>query len=223
MPLPDVPQESTPRLVARYTKVLPHRVLPDCDVAIWIDGTILVRNDLTNLIKEFLDSGEDIALCPHPSGRTVSEEIEFAINARRISPAQYDAAEQQRTRYQKAGVLDEKVFESSVVFYRLGKGALRDACESWWHELSNYTDRDQVSLPYAMSNSGIRIKHWDWHFDDPTNCLLRRVPHRPKALVTRMKTGAHFLSDTRLDYRLLRYAIKGASLIKNGRNKRKPS
>lgn len=223
MQLPEFSQETTPRLVARYTKVLPHRVLPDCDVAIWIDGTIIVRNNLTPLVKEFLDSDKDIALCPHPSRRTVAEEIDHAIEARRIGPLHYEAAEQQRARYREAGVLDAKVFESSVVFYRLRRQELREACETWWHELCNYTERDQISQPYAMLDPAMRIKHWDWHFDDPTNKFLRRVPHRPKALVNRLKTGAHFLHDTRLDYRLLHCGIKGASLIKNGRDKRKPS
>jgi len=221
--LPDLSEGKSPRLVTRYPKLLPHRVLPDCDVAIWVDGSIVVRDDLTPLVKEFLDSGDDIALCPHPSGRTVAEEIDHAIDARRIAPAQYEAAEQQRISYQAAGVLGAKVFECTVIFYRLGSDKLQNVCERWWHELSNYTERDQVSLPYAMAGSGIRAKHWDWHFDDPTNRFLRRVPHRPKALVKRMKTGAHFLSDTRLDYRLLHYGIKGASLIRNGRDKRKPS
>jgi O-antigen biosynthesis protein len=212
-PPPPVPQARSARSTARYAKVCPHAVLPDCDIAIWIDSSVEVLGDVTPLVRSFIDSGADVALFPHPSGRTVTAEIDFAIMAGRIRPEAYDTAERQRQRYAEAGVADEKVVESTIIFYRLSSDALRAAGEAWWAEIVTYTERDQVSQPFAMRDEALKVHYWDWHFDDP-NPYFRRLPHRPKALVQRVKTGAHFLAESRLDYRIARYAISAGGRLR---------
>jgi hypothetical protein len=216
--LPQVPQARTARSTARYAKVCPHAVLPDCDIAIWIDSSVEVLGDLNPLIRAFVDSGADVALFPHPGGRTVTEEIDHAIMSGRIRPDAYDRAERQRRRYAEAGVSHKLVVESTIIFYRLRSDVLRAAGEAWWAEIVTYTERDQVSQPFAMRDNALRIHYWDWHFDEP-NPYFRRLPHRPTALVERLKTGAHFLAESRIDYRIARYAINaGARMRRAGRS-----
>lgn len=211
--LQPIPQARTARSASRFPKVCPHLVLPGRDIAVWIDSNVEVLGDVRLLVQSFIESAADVALFPHPSGRTVSEEIDFAILAGRIGPDFYEAAEQQRSRYAAAGVLDSKVAECTIIFYRLSSQAVRAAGEVWWDEITSFTERDQVSQPFAMRHEGLRIHYWDWHFDEP-NPYFRRVPHRPKDAVVRLKTGAHFLADSRLDYRMARYAIKAAGRVR---------
>jgi hypothetical protein len=211
--LPPVPRAPTARSNARYAKVCPHAVLPDRDIAIWIDSSVEVLGDLRPLIQSFVDSKADVAFFHHPSGRTVTQEIDFAIQSGRIGSEFYDRAERQRERYAAAGILDEKVVEATIIFYRLSSDLLRTAAEAWWAEIITYTERDQVSQPFAMRNSMLKIHYWDWHFDD-TNQYFRRLPHRPRELVDRLKTGAHFLGDTRPGYRIARYAIGAAGRVR---------
>jgi hypothetical protein len=191
----------------------PHKVVPEYEVAIWIDSSVQVVGDVMPLVRNFMETGADVAMFPHPSGRTVAEEFAFAIKARRIRPEFYEAAERQQERYAAAGVLDHKVMECTIILYRLANDLLRVACENWWHELVTYADRDQVSQPFAMRDERLRIHRWDWHFDDP-NPYFRRLPHRPKALAKRLKVGAHCLADQRLDYRLVHYAFRGGRAVR---------
>ncbi|MDG4649644.1 DUF616 domain-containing protein [Roseibacterium sp. SDUM158017] len=210
--LPPIPDAHTPRLMSRLPKLCPHKVLPDHDIAVWIDSSVEVTGDITPLIRRFAESGADIAFFAHPSGRSVAEELDFALKGR-IGPEFHEAAERQRQRYADAGLLDHKVVEASIIFYRLSSEALREAGEAWWHELTHYTERDQVSQPYAMRDERLRIHLWDWHFKQE-NPYFRRLPHRPGSLVKRLQAGARFLGDSRLDYRLVRYAIRSAGSVR---------
>lgn len=211
--LQPAPQARTARSAARFHKLCPHLVLPGSEKAIWIDSNVEVLGDVRPLIRSFIEGGADVALFPHPSGRTVAEEIDFAIRAGRIGHAFYEAAERQKSRYATAGVLGSEVAETSIVFYRLSSEALRAACEAWWAEITNFTERDQVSQPFAMRHEALNIHYWDWHFDEP-NPYFRRVPHRPKDPVARIKSGAYHLADSRLDYRIARYAMKMAGRVR---------
>ena len=211
--LPNIPDAKSARVLSRFPKLRPHGVLDTYDVAVWIDASIEIMGDLTPLIHDFLDTEADVALFPHPSGRTVEEEFDFAIQGGRIGPEFYDIAAEQKARYGDMGILNRKIVEASIICYRLSSDALHTAGQAWCHEVTHFTERDQVSQPYAMQDPALRIHLWDWHFKQD-NPYFRRHPHRPKTLIWRMKTGAECLSDTRFEYRLVRYAIRGAARIK---------
>ncbi len=217
--LPEVPGSPTARVVSRFPKLRPQEALPqDYDIGVWIDGSIEVLADIQPLIEIFDTSGADLALFAHPSGRTVSEEIDFAMAGGRIPPKFHAAAEQQRERYKAAGVGDQKIIEATIIFHRLNSAAARKAGRVWWDEITTYTERDQVSQPFAMRDADLKIHQWDWHFDDP-NPYFRRQPHRPPNLAKRLRVGAHSLGDSRLDFHLVRQARRlGGTIRRLGRS-----
>lgn len=211
--LREAPDAKTARVLSRFPKLRPFDTVSGYDVAIWVDASIEIMSDLQPLLREFLETGADVALFRHPSGRTVAEEFEFAIRGGRIGPEFYDAASVQQDRYGEMGLLDRQIVEASIIFYRLSNAHLEKAGRLWWHEVTHFTERDQVSQPYAMRDSALKIHHWDWHFKQD-NPYFRRHPHRPKTIVKRLKAGAEFLSDSRLDYKFVRYGIRGAAALK---------
>lgn len=186
--------QPTQTLTNRYFKFFPGRVLPDCDVAIYVDGNILVRADLTPLVTEFLASGADIALFPHPSGRTVEEEIDFALRAR-IPKADRDKAERQRERYRALGLLDVPVTENTILFFRMSSPVVPRLGEVWWEEMAAYTKRDQVSLPYVLRETRPKVHVWSWHFADGTNPYFSRYPHRRGNWVRRLRDTAFVMHE----------------------------
>jgi hypothetical protein len=212
--LTQAPGAQTPRVISRFPKMCPHAVLKGYDMAVWIDSSVEITGDLRPLIQAFDSSGADVALFPHPSGRTVAEEFDFAKSAGRILPEKFDAAARQRERYAAEGLLDRRIVEATIILYRLSSDALRKAGEIWWEEVTTYVDRDQVSQPYAMQDGELKIHLWDWHFEED-NPYFRRLPHRPKSIARRLKTGAHFLGDSRFDYRLVRSVIRTAGTIRH--------
>jgi hypothetical protein len=212
--LPEIPGEHSARILSRFPKLRPQEALPPgYDIGIWIDSSIEVLGDIRPLIETFDASGADLALFAHPSGRSVVEEIDFAMAKGRIPPESYSAAEQQRQRYQALGIGDRKIIEATIIFHRLQSEASRKAGQIWWDEITTYTDRDQVSQPFAMRGEHLKIHLWDWHFDDP-NPYFRRQPHRPHDLGRRLWVGAHCLGASRLDFFLVGRAIELASAIR---------
>ena len=222
-----VPQEATAatrRLLSRYPKIMAHRVLPgtvgrDADVSVWIDSSVLVLDDITPLLDRFRSSGADMALFRHPSGRTVSEELDFALTVKKRGVDASDRAEAQRARYGAADLLSVPVFEATILFRRTDSAPVTAAMERWWHEVSTLTERDQVSLPYALRDQGCSIMEWDWHFDDPGCRWFRRIPHRPKTLRKRLVAGAHFLGDHRPEYRVARSIIRTGGRLRRSLHK----
>ncbi|MEL7345926.1 MAG: hypothetical protein AAFN59_13905, partial [Pseudomonadota bacterium] len=129
------------------------------------------------------------------------------------SPEFYAAAEEQRQRYKAAGIADRKIIEATIIFHRLHSANARKVGQVWWDEITTYTERDQVSQPFAMRDADLKIHRWDWHFDDP-NPYFRRQPHRPPVLGKRLRVGAHCLGDSRLDFHLIQRAGKLAGAIR---------
>ena len=60
--VPAIYEDSTRN--ARKYKILPHRWFPDYEYSIWIDGNITVRDDINELIAEWLDDA-NLAIPDH--------------------------------------------------------------------------------------------------------------------------------------------------------------
>lgn len=212
--VPDEKMKISQTLTNRWFKLFPHDVLTPCDVAIYVDGNILVRADLTPLIEEFYASGADIALFPHPSGRTVAEEIDFAFGSR-IPLKDQPIAKTQRDRYNQLDILDTPITENTILFYRMDSPKVAQIGELWWDELQSYTKRDQISLPYVIHSVRPKIHFWDFHFHDPSdeNIYFQRTGHRRGTWFQQLKQKSFFLKDYAPQYRLVFAALKAGGVI----------
>lgn len=202
--LPPSVDTSNQTLSNRMLKLFPHKFLPASDVAIYVDGNILIRRDLTPLINEFVDSGADMALFPHPSGRTLNEEIDFALQ-HRIPNSDFEVTEQQRSKYEQIGILGETITENSIIFFNLKSPRIRDISEIWWQEIMLFCKRDQISLPFAVWKVKPLIHFWDWHFAIPSekNVYFARYRHKPKGIFDQVKYVIFFLKDFYLLFRIM--------------------
>jgi len=68
-PLPNLP----PRLQAKYFKLQPHRVWPQYDVFVWIDGNIEVKDP--DFVKVMTENLSGIRIQRHHERQTIGEEI----------------------------------------------------------------------------------------------------------------------------------------------------
>ena len=53
---------------AREVKIRPHRYFPDHDISVWVDGNVVIREDLTEWIELALKTNP-LALHRHPENR----------------------------------------------------------------------------------------------------------------------------------------------------------
>jgi hypothetical protein len=215
-PMPAGPELTTQTLTNRFCKLFPRKLFPGAPVAVYVDGNILVKSDLRPLLAEFAASGADVALFAHPSGRTVAEEIDFALSVGRIPQAARTAAEAQRAAYAAGGVLDTPITENSILFWNLASPRLEAIGAAWWRELAAYTLRDQISLPAVLRETRPVVHRWNWHFADGTNPYFARYPHRAKTALAQARQAVYFLKDYRAGYALAFRAAKAAGRVRRG-------
>ncbi len=168
----------TPAMANRYAKFFPHRILPGAEVSIYVDANTLVLADLTPLVAEFRASGADIGLFPHKQRFDIWEELEFTARVGKVPPEDAARGRAQLDFYRAEGLPAEHPFtENAIIFRRHGNPALEAAMELWWQQMQTYTKRDQLSLPYVLFKSDLRVKLWDWNykFENP---YFRRYLHR---------------------------------------------
>lgn len=143
--------DEDPVRVARFVKTHPHRLLPDRRIAVWTDGNILIRDDLSGLISAFESSGRPVGAVPHPLRRSVYEEAAECIKRGKDDTA---AIEAQMSRYRAEGFDCDNLVESNLLMFRLDHPKLAVFLDGWWAEIEKGSRRDQLSFNYALSRAG---------------------------------------------------------------------
>jgi hypothetical protein len=142
------------RLTARYYKLLPHRSFPDADVSIWVDGNVRLRVSPKTLVKNHLPKGFDLASFAHPDRACLYEEAEFC--AKKGKGKKSDILEQTRY-YREQGMPPGFGLVETKCVIRRHTQQMADFNELWWEQLSEYSVRDQISLPYVGWETGVKM------------------------------------------------------------------
>ena len=82
--VPAIYEDSTRN--ARKYKVLPHRWFPDYEYSLWVDGNILIKNNINELIDIYLDDNISLAVHDHNQNQLdprdcVYDEAELILKA----------------------------------------------------------------------------------------------------------------------------------------------
>lgn len=145
-----------PVMEAKRYKILPHLFLKDA-VTIWIDGNIWLQQDTITIVDELLGDA-DIALFRHPYRANVWEEFAALKEQERfqIPWLQKQLAAQERA-YRAEGLpADTPAYECNFMVRRNNERVNR-LMESWWAQICRWQWRDQVSLPYALWKSDVKL------------------------------------------------------------------
>tara|TARA_Y100001972_G_scaffold102031_1_gene127289 strand:+ start:1094 stop:1783 length:690 start_codon:yes stop_codon:yes gene_type:complete len=154
--VPAIYQDSTRN--ARKYKVLPHRWFPDYDLSLWVDGNILIREDVNQLIDKYL-SEVNLAVHDHNQNKLdprscVYTEAEVILHFGKINGNYKDDPNliiPQMERY----INEEYPRNNSlaVTMQLLRRHNQQDcilAMEKWWEEIKYNSKRDQLSFNYSM-------------------------------------------------------------------------
>jgi GT2 family glycosyltransferase len=146
-PLPETFEESA-RWASRWCKLHPHELFPDAEVAVWLDGNIVINGDMTPYIQRVLESGLPVGMIRHPLRDCVYEEVTACIARNKDSE---ERLLRQKERYLSLALpAHGGLYETNAVINNLGHPALPAFYDAWWQELSTQSFRDQVSLPYVL-------------------------------------------------------------------------
>ncbi|QDU59995.1 hypothetical protein Pan216_08320 [Planctomycetes bacterium Pan216] len=154
------PHASDPCLAAKIFKVLPHRFV-EADVTIWVDGNQEIMSDLYPLAR-FMSGG--IGVWRHPKRHCLYAEAAVCVQARKDSR---DRICHHIRRYREEGFPEGYgLWGCGHMVFRHGD-ITKDFCERWWREIIGGTRRDQVSFPYVVRHSGIKLHEFQgtpWNY-----------------------------------------------------------
>jgi len=137
--------DSNPTRVSRYVKILPHKVLADYDVSVWMDANIIITGDeFYDHVEEMIASGCLIAQVPHLERNSLWDEAAYCYEDMRISLR--DAMSQMR-HLKDIGFPDNSgMMENNLIFRRHNDTKVKSLSSMWWEEYLAYSSRDQMAL-----------------------------------------------------------------------------
>ncbi len=145
-----------PNRSSRRPKILAHEYLPDYDVSLYIDNTVLLIDDPRAIIARFLRDDASMAIFRHSFRDTVRDEFEVVTQIGRDARWVF---EEQLQHYLLSAPesLSAPALWGGMLFRRHHDPSVRAAMTIWWEQLLRYSRRDQLSLPHALRRAGLDI------------------------------------------------------------------
>jgi hypothetical protein len=143
-----------PRRNARYHKLLSHEMFPEYDFTIWLDGSVVLKTPAQTLIDELGDA--DILTSFHPIRKTVREEAEECKRLHLDIPGKIE------THVQKMlddWFLDDFGLAETKVVVRRNNDEVKKFNKIWFYSLVTGSLRDQLTFPYVVWKTGIKVKY----------------------------------------------------------------
>jgi len=138
--------EQEPRRAARYCKALAHRLFPEADITIWLDGNVQLLIEPEWLVDEWLGDA-DIAATVHPNRDCLYHEAQACIKKRKDSEAIIRA---QIEDYRAQGYPVHNGLAETRVVIRRNTPMVALFNEMWWSQIEHYSQRDQLSFNWAL-------------------------------------------------------------------------
>ncbi len=161
--LPQRKHSFSPRLRAKIPKMLGWQLLLQRDLYIWLDSSIALSHpkSISWLIENLEDN--DIAAFSHPFRNSIKEELEY-MEVRMQTGDQYlidrydgEPIWQQVNEYlQDPDFVDNNLWACGILIYRKDVNVFNFLYE-WYCHCCIYSVQDQLSFPYLLDKSGIRI------------------------------------------------------------------
>lgn len=136
-----------PTLTAKKIKILPHRYLSEYESSVWVDGNILIKDDINHLLKKSLNK-KSLAFFNHPEYRkTLKDELNKCITLKKDDKK---IMKKQVLHYYKLGYTDQASVLPAcyIIFRKHNDKKITKTMEEWWAQILSHSRRDQLSFPY---------------------------------------------------------------------------
>jgi hypothetical protein len=136
----------------RYLKICAHRALPEYDVSLYIDNSVILKRPPEELIESLLSAESTFSLLEHSFRDTMRDEFEQVILA------ELDAAsvcDEQLAHYEIADAesLAMRPLWSGILVRRHHDATVVAAMETWYAHVLRYSRRDQLSVWVALRSA----------------------------------------------------------------------
>ena len=153
---------------SRRIKLQPHLFLQEYDVSIFMDGNYLIIKDVNELVRQELTDVNMLVFDHNQAGDPrdcVYDELDAIIKLGEQT-GKYkddpDVMRKQIERYAAEGFPAKHglVFSAVLIRRHMADDVVK-TMETWWHELSNGSKRDQLSFDYAAWKTKLNFKVLD--------------------------------------------------------------
>jgi len=140
----------------RYCKLLPHRIFPQYDYSVYVDGNIKVKSTLEHLFEQM--GGYIMGFFNHPDCNDLYVEA-FRFCDQYVNLNSKVVINNQILEYIKMGFPFGFGFvENGVIVRKHNDELCIKVMEGWWSEYWKYATRDQLSFMYAIWNNNLSKK-----------------------------------------------------------------
>lgn len=152
------------RLEAKYHKCNPHLIFPDYDIAIWIDGSAVIKteNFVSDMVK--LLGKNDVLFFKHPERDNILDEAIFSKKFGKYDG--FDLEAQAKFYLDKGMPLNSGLQAGGVIIRNNKSERLKQFNEDWWGENLKWSYQDQLSLQYLLWKDKIKYKVLDLNIWD---------------------------------------------------------
>lgn len=140
------------RRTARHVKLVPQQFMAGADIWIWLDGDVRLKVTPEYAIKHWLPQGVDLATFKHPDRLDLYEEAQACV---RFKKDNKEVLRLQSQAYKQQGHPKNWGLAETKIIIRRNTPKIRQLNKLWWEELTKYSVRDQISLPYVCWKLGI--------------------------------------------------------------------
>lgn len=144
--------------LARKIKILGHEIISEnYEISVWIDGAFLIRNSINEFLNNYCDlDNYDFAVPIHHERKNVYQEIVEVVKKGRESLN--NARKIQKFLEKEDFKNSNGLYETGILVRRHNKQIVKKAMKLWFSLILKYSRRDQISLPYSIGKSGLKVK-----------------------------------------------------------------
>jgi len=149
---------------AKKYKILPHRYLKDYDYSVWIDGNILIINDIRDLVKKHKYQVFDHNQTHLDARNCVYQEYNAIMQLGNQNGGNYKDNPQlmndQINRYLKEGYpYNNGLATNPILLRKHNDSEVIKNMEDWWNEIKQGSRRDQLSFNYITWKNNFKFNY----------------------------------------------------------------
>jgi len=158
---------------AKFYKVLPHRIFPEAQFSLWVDGSLdfVLPFPICNLLDYLANA--DLAVFAHPVRHCLYEEACECVVKDLDHP---DVIYKQIQRYTKEGYPPNLGLVEATAILRRHCTRVNEFNEHWWREIEGGSKRDQLSFNYVAWKQGLNFTYFPGDVG-ANGRFFRRRPH----------------------------------------------
>ena len=147
-PMPEDVKDLSKVKQQRMVKILPHKYLPDYDLSIWVDGSVEVKDDVKDFLRDIAYSGHSVFIPEHPARKCIYKEAD-AVKA--LKKDTTDMPDKQMKKYKEEGFpVNFGLVQSNIMVRWHNNEDCIELMEAWAKEVRELSHRDQLSFNYAV-------------------------------------------------------------------------